>query len=236
VRLDDDEVAALDELGRWLVGVPEQPPLGARIQQAIESESPTSFGGRAIGPHQWALPLREQVDEMLGSLARLREGWRDAAKAGVEIGTGMEMELEEEAELGDFFGGRYDRDDDAPSATIRDRDSIGELPITIEEESPAVEPEPELVALGDEDESLEGALDTMDDAPTEDEEPDRLERFTRSLLGKRKKVDRSPAMARPAAATRSPSPLTCYVTRYPIRPILNFRAPCMLIFMMIPPK
>jgi hypothetical protein len=214
VRLDDDEVAALDELGHWLVGVHEQPPLGERIRQAIESESPTSFGGRAIGPHQWAVPLREQVDAMLRSLARLSEAWTVGQ-------AGRELELEEEDELADFHGGWYARDEDAPTGAIGNRESIGELPITIEEESrTAPEPMPEL----GEDDSIEGAFTELDDAPApapepepepekETDEPSRLERITRSLLGKTKRDDSlrsvaAPAMAKPAAGPAMRAPAT----------------------------
>jgi energy-coupling factor transporter ATP-binding protein EcfA2 len=232
VRLDEDEVAALDELGRWLSEVSEGLPLGQRIRQAIEHESPTSFAGRAIGPHQWAQPLREQVADMLHSLVRLRDAASEAPM--VAAAPPLEMELEEADELSDFVGTRYDRDEDAPRGAIRDRDSIGELPITIEESAAGEfddfvalqdgpEPEPEQA------EKVEQAKEVPneEEAEQDDDEPGPFERLTRSLLGRKKHPERerarsdasppastpppkpSPAMAKPAAAApavqRSPN-------------------------------
>ncbi len=227
VRLDADEVAALDELGAWLTSSAEQPPLGQRIRQAIESDRPNSFAGRAIGPHEWALPLREQVARMSSAIDRLRQAWAEQPEALVHT-----EELEEDGEIEDFLGttvGASGRDEDAPALETRERESIGQLPITIEEVSAPAEP----MAAPESDDELLSSLSDGDEPKIESMPPEqaegeqaetgRFERITKTLFrktrGEPKRSSTSPkptpasapaqssmpSLARPAAAAPGPA-------------------------------
>ncbi|MFV8754870.1 AAA family ATPase [Nannocystaceae bacterium ST9] len=232
VRLDADELAALDELGRWLAPR-EQPPLGERIRQAVEADSPTSFAGRSIGAHQWAQALREQVVQMSSSLDRLRRAWSEPPR-----GAKVSEELEEGEDISDFLGLPYehDRDEDAPAEAIHEHESIGRLPITIEEiqhefaapveTSPAPE-QPELNTLADDE-----ALGEDEDEHEEPSAFDRLAKVFRKTAKHEKDRRRGPtptpaagemqgssatrAMPRPASAAPSAAPLRGSPTIEPV--------------------
>lgn len=180
VRLDAEDVAELDELGRWLAS--EDVGLGERISQAIESRSPSVFAGCTIGARDWAKPLRERALALLAALDELAQGRPLASEssgageivvagpAGVEP-TGVEPSplVAEPA-----------RDEDAPHEARRERDSIGSLPITIEEAPP--------ISQASEDEPLQDG--EHDDDQDDYEHDSTLSRIARSIFGrKRERID-----------------------------------------------
>lgn len=189
VRLDAEDVAELDELGRWLAS--EDVGLGERISQAIESRSPSVFAGCTIGARDWANPLRERALALLAALDELAQGRPLASEPS---GTGETVVAEPaRVEQARVEPARVEpaplvaepaRDEDAPHEARRERDSIGSLPITVEEAPPISQAsEDELLELGPDD-------DEQDDDRDDYEHDSTLSRIARSIFGrKRERID-----------------------------------------------
>lgn len=171
VRLDADDIAALDDLGRWLAH--EEAGLGERIRQATEGRTPTAFAGHTIGVQDWAKPLRERAGALLAALDELARGHHASAGMAPPLEQQTSDASEPAPEL--VLAGEA-RDEDAPSETMRERDSIGSLPITIEEAPPPASDD-ELRALPANDEH---------EREREDEDDSTISRIARSLFGRKR--------------------------------------------------